>query len=94
MPMPQLIPIIFDENDADGDPQPQPTVTGDRSDVLDLTVIAGGDDAESATTLSGEEEVKQWLDAVALCFGLPEAPEGGCRWIDLDRAMTQRRDTE
>jgi len=37
--------------------------------------------ADDAVSAEQREEVQAWLDAVALCFDLPE----GRRWIDPDR---------
>ncbi len=38
--------------------------------------VDGHDGAEQQTA---RQQVEEWLDAVALCFGLPE----GRRWIDF-----------
>ena len=57
---------------------------GNQTTVETATVAAakagdGESDVDSGRKQSAREEVEEWLDAVALCFGLPEDR----RWIDF-----------
>ena len=73
--------ILFD--DAEG----HTTVAGTAAPVAviadahrDATDGADGR-AERSREQTAREQVEEWLDAVALCFNLPE----GRRWIDYER---------
>ncbi len=59
---------------------------GGRSTAAVEPVDAGTDarrDDDCCDRRSAREEVEAWLDAVALCFGLPE----GRRWIEPERLL-------
>lgn len=77
MPMPELIPILFDDIDYEGT---TPPLGDEHCPVLDLTIHARkkANDDDEEPDHKALEEVELWLDAVALCFNLPE----GRRWID------------
>lgn len=74
--------ILFDESRKPiviGGPVPTPTL------VPPAPPEAAGDEADVCGDGGGEQrtvrqQVEEWLDAVALCFGLPE----GRRWIDFE----------
>ncbi len=51
-------------------------------EAVDATGAQGGADG-AGRQRSAREEVESWLDAVALCFGLPE----GRRWIEPERLL-------
>ena len=75
--------ILFDEASTHG-PASKPatgaTVTALAANDRDATADADpGEDRRQEQ--SAREQVEEWLDAVALCFNLPE----GRRWIDYER---------
>ncbi len=57
----------------------------DEADGQSAVVVEVLDAADAAphTSKAARAEVEEWLDAVALCFNLPE----GRRWIDPKRLL-------
>ncbi len=68
--------ILFDK--ADG----RSTAAVEAIEAVEADTDARRDD-DGGDRRSARDEVEAWLDAVALCFGLPE----GRRWIDPERLL-------
>ncbi len=68
--------ILFDEAGGQG----VEVIDAGDADAADTDA---SDAAASAHEQAAWDEVEEWLDAVALCFNLPE----GRRWIDPERLL-------